>query len=271
MPAGRQTWSNAIGGATEFIRAAEKFIAANNYQLALKQLTVAQRLDPKNNYIKAIIDRVHSLQNEPLSESGDDQRYLSITVGNEFPGGIKAAPAEEPLSPKALQSKVKHLVNMAEKYLEKGSYESAFDSLLKAYLLDPASPYVAACEKTVLPAWQESHRQLQSSDVSSSFTSERFSMPPQHPQDFDAFGQEKPLDHSKPTREQEQRLELLKQQKEAKRRERERTQWREASKPSKVFGQDGLENLSGTGQPKQETEKEEKGLFAKLKRGKFLG
>ena len=51
-----------------------------------------------------------------------------------------------------LQARVKRLTNVAINLFERGSYETAFDSLMKAYLLDPTSTYVMNCERTLLPA-----------------------------------------------------------------------------------------------------------------------
>lgn len=46
----------------EYIRAAEKFMSAGKYALALDQLRLAQKLEPKNQYIGAIIERAETLR-----------------------------------------------------------------------------------------------------------------------------------------------------------------------------------------------------------------
>lgn len=84
----------------------------------------------------------------------DAQRYLSITVGTEFKTGVKTTDDKVAEPSSQLQTRIRRLTNAAEGFLENGALKNAFESLMKAYLLDPMSPYVIACEKTVLPAWE---------------------------------------------------------------------------------------------------------------------
>ena len=152
-------------GVTELIRSAERYIASGKFSLAEEQLATAQILDPKNQYIPAILDRIKVLQKPApqtpanvdvlAAASGEDpQRYLSVTVGKEFKSGVRAPGEQTPETPRDLQSRIRRLTNIAESYVESGSFKNAFESLMKAYLLDPMSPFVIACEKAVLPAWQ---------------------------------------------------------------------------------------------------------------------
>jgi hypothetical protein len=235
-------------------------------------------MEPRNTYIQAIIDRVHVLQKDsaPGSERSlgstshhEVRRYLSVTVGAEFTEGIKQPEDLEAIPPKDTQARVRHLTDVAEKFLERGSYENAFDSLFKAYLLDPVSPYVIACEKTVLPAWELAHRQDLVFDSPKSFTDRGPMTGASSPQ---ALGGDNvaPGGTERPEAE-EQRLELLKQQREAERQQRERALWREASNPPKIFGEEDVHDLTEFPSLKTEPRKPEKGFFLKLKRGKFLG
>jgi hypothetical protein len=65
-------------------------------------------------------------------------------------------------------------------------------------------------------------------------------------------------------------MEFLRQQKELERVERERTLWRDASKPPKVMEVDGATTPQET-TPEQNTEARPlMGLFSKLRLGKFL-
>ncbi len=154
-----------MNGVADLIRSAERFIASGKFELAQEQLATAQTLDPQNKYIPAIIDRIRVLkQPAPIAPAGvenllqepdaDSSRYLSVTVGKEFKSGVKSATEEAAQTPRDLQARIRRLTSAAESYYDNGSYKNAFDSLMKAYLLDPMSPFVIACEKTVIPAWQ---------------------------------------------------------------------------------------------------------------------
>ena len=96
-------------------------------------------------------------------------------------------------------------------------------------------------------------------------------MSPQKPNGFDIAGKP-PSQIPEPLKsklEQEQRLAQLRQQKEAERQEKERARWRAASGPPRpMFGVD--QKQSSETPSKSQPPQEEGGLFAKLKRGKFL-
>ena len=154
-----------LAGATELIRSAERFIASGKLALAQEQLSVAQVLDPDNRYIPAILDRIKFLQQPqhsatpgldklPQESVTDTQRYLSLTVGTAFKSGVKGKDDQPTELPSQLQQRIRRLTNAAENFLESGALKNAFESLMKAYLLDPMSPYVIACERTVLPEWK---------------------------------------------------------------------------------------------------------------------
>jgi|WetSurMetagenome_2_1015567.scaffolds.fasta_scaffold116594_2 hypothetical protein len=142
---------------SQLIRSAERFISQQKYSSAREQLSVARTIDPANNYIDAILHRLDALEQpaSPPPSAPDTARYLSVSVGPEFADGIRS---QEPALPAGeLLNRVRQLTNMAERLLESGSPDNAFDTLMKAYMLDPVSPYVASCEKSVLPAWQQLH------------------------------------------------------------------------------------------------------------------
>ena len=145
--------------ASELIRSAERFIASGKLALAKEQLSIAQALDPNNSYIPAILDRLDVLESRVVGDASfmQDQggrRYLSVTVGSEFRSGVKPFGNEPQASAKEIQNRIRRLTSAAENFLENGAYKNAFESLMKAYLPDPLSPYVVACERTVLPAWE---------------------------------------------------------------------------------------------------------------------
>lgn len=266
------------GGASHLIRSAEKLAASGRYDHAIEQLSVAQRLDPDNKYIQAIIDRIRIVQDsnqEDLRAQGnfnENSKPLSVTVGRNFATGIKSKEDEPVPAPEDIHTRVRFLTNMAEQYLESGSSEKAFDSLMNAYLLDPLSPYVIASEKNVLPAWESARTRTMSRTTIHSFSDEPIMTTSSSggiaPSLDGRAIQPGPL--SQPADEQF-RMELLKQQKEQERLEKERSVWRDASKPPKIFGEDdsttGADAKQSTSEPQKSSST---GLFSKLRLGKFL-
>lgn len=123
--------------------------------MAQDLLAEAWRLDPGNTYIPAIVERVQILQGM-ASEfaahvNGTGARYLSVSVGKEFTGGVK--PVEDPdLS----RGKIRRLLTVATTLLERGSYQSAYESIIKAEELDPQDPEVQALKAKVLPLYEAS-------------------------------------------------------------------------------------------------------------------
>lgn len=248
-------------GVSQFIRTAERYMAGGKYTMALEQLSYAQELEPQNQYIEAIMERVRNLQKDnpaPAPVTANGNRYLSVTVGKEFQNGIRSDVDEPDSSPLELKSRVRELTDTAEILLNRGLNESAFDALMKAYLLDPLSPDVLSCEKRVLPAWEVTRKQkalglarpvMARSPVFADRPSQKIS--PTTPNDS-------------------QRINLLKGQKESERIDRERALWREASRLPKALDKDITSPPDlpvDTGIP---AEKEEKGLFARFKKKRPL-
>jgi tetratricopeptide (TPR) repeat protein len=152
------TWQSSV---SDIIRSAEKFLSEGRYDVALEQLNQARGLDPSNQYIDAIIVRAQNLRTTLVNPAqGRDpalegSRYLSVTVGKEFGGGIKT---EEDGSPEQIRLQIRQLTDTATVLLNRGLSDSAFDSLMKAYLLDPMNPDVLACEARVLPAREKARQ-----------------------------------------------------------------------------------------------------------------
>lgn len=257
-------------GTSHLIRSAEKLASSGRYEFALEQLAVAQRLDPENKYIQAIIDRIRSAEKEGTSNQPQGPNKLTVSVGPKFKEGIRSQVDDEPVSPEAVATQVRALTQKAEQYLDKGRSDMAFASLMKAYLLDPLSPYVIASEKAVLPAWESAkitgRASLASSfeeNLDSMFNNGTSTMSFQNP-----YGQ-----NSSPVSPEEQlRMEMLKQKKEQERLDRERAVWREASKPPKIFGDEVTEKTPPPLPTSENSEQKPRtsGLFSKLKLGKFL-
>lgn len=167
----------ATESVSKMIRVAEKFMQEGRYTLAIEQLTLASELDPGNMYIGAIVERARHLQETDKRKFGslegfgpssgfDGHRYLSVTVGKQFDNGIRQA-SDEPSSAEDVSVRVRQLTETAQILLKRGLGESAFESLMKAYLLDPVSPDVIACEQRVLPVWESIQEQRAADDASS--------------------------------------------------------------------------------------------------------
>jgi hypothetical protein len=220
-----QAQRSAVG---EIIRRAEKSIAGQEYKTAQDLLAEAWRLDPGNTYIPAIVERVQILQgmaSEFASQmNGSGTRYLAVSVGKQFPGGVK--PVE---SADLSRGKIRRLLTVATTLLERGAYESAYESIIRAEELDSQDPEVQALKVRVLPLYEASMtrrsagtsgptRRGDSGGVAASMAGRLMAeelkvqlVPPQQP--------ENPL----PTF--EDRLEALRRQKETERLARERALW----------------------------------------------
>jgi tetratricopeptide (TPR) repeat protein len=150
------------------VRSAEKQLLLARYDAALDQLRRAQKLDPQNQYIQVMIQRAElagqsapsqGLQGSIPAPGHQSPRYLSVTVGAEHPGGVlRDHSQQETLSIKETSRRIRQLTDTAHVLLNRGLKESAFDTLMRAYLLDPLNPDVLSCEKRVLPAWEDLRR-----------------------------------------------------------------------------------------------------------------
>ncbi len=256
---------------SQLIRSAERFMSLRKYAFAEDQLNLAKSLEPNNAYIWAIQERLRTIKMQQpqsalettITDSASDanaERYLSVTLGNEFETGFKSKSQETAVNPKDLQTNIRQLTNVAENFMEKGLNEKAFESLMKAYLLDPVSPYVISCEKMVLPAWEASHSKpaqlngkfaIRTEDTEGGIPMSQI--------------QEKAL-----SAEEQKRMDTLKLQKEFERKEKEREMWRQASSPPKMATSEQLKQPP-TSQPLNPEAPKAGGLLSKLKLGKFLG
>ena len=108
------------------------------------------------------------------------------------------------LSPQEKEARILQLTSAAKQLLKLGLNDPAFDSLMKAYLIDPMSPHVIACEKAVLPTWEMMRKHTAP-------------LPPQRPMS------------------DEERMKLFKEQREAERQEKERAQWEQATSKPRIL------------------------------------
>lgn len=148
--------SNSV---SQYVRAAEQLLTSGKYEMALEALSIAQEMDPQNSNVQATVERALMLQAQvatnpseqsELSAERTSSRTLSTTVGKQFDRGIKSVGEVSP-SPQEIHAKVRYLVDTAAIFIDRGMNESAFESLMRAYLLDPLAPEVISSEEKILP------------------------------------------------------------------------------------------------------------------------
>jgi hypothetical protein len=132
-------------GVSQYVRTAEQLLSAGKYAMALEALSVAQELEPHNASVRTVLDRVLTQQAEIRTH------HLSVSVGKQFPRGVRAADDESALTQQEIRVRVQYLVDVADVFLDRGMTESALDSLMRAYLLDPMAPEVISSEQRIFP------------------------------------------------------------------------------------------------------------------------
>lgn len=212
------------------VRTAEKMIAVGNYEGALEQLRAAQGEAPTNKYIPALVERTIALL-YPSTLRRDAER----------------APGE--VTEDDLTRRVRRLTLVAKDLYERGSYEVAFQSLLKAFQLAPTSPYVLECQKTLSPALELLRKQGTLSGVQVPAARVRSFSDESEAADWRRMITRAPQKEREPQRDpQEERIQALRKRKETERRERELAMWREAAKPPR-FLQKAVAEPSADPQP----------------------
>ncbi|MBX2991272.1 MAG: hypothetical protein KF749_08890 [Bacteroidetes bacterium] len=135
---------------TRLITEAEQFIESRLYGEALELLADAELIEPENKSIHLIRELVRNLRSEQEKPSAL-RSLFTFTATEEEP----ASNREE--QERTIQKRVRNLIVSAEHFLSRGAVDNAFESLMRAYLLDPLAPEVLECERRVLPAWQKLH------------------------------------------------------------------------------------------------------------------
>lgn len=254
----------------ESVRKAEHLLAAGEHELALQKLREAQAVEPRNRYIPALIQRVEDLRK---SASG---RVAPLPP--RVMEAILPSPRQEPSGPESpTELQVRRLTTVATNLYHRGAFQTAFQTLVKAFQLSPTSPYVIECQKTLRPAL-ETLRQggglldvnFPVHDPAELFPQHRGTKPTDAPLAHPSEN-ERDIRDSVPSA-QENRLEALKRQKDLERRERELAMWREASKPPRLYGK-RIENAPEKQHARASAKdaKQQKGFFAKLRHGRLLG
>ena len=141
--------AGATSHVREIIRKAEKHISAGELDSATKLLEDAKQTDPNNEYIGAILERVMLLSSRDGAASAHEveSHRIEPTVSVSLP-----KPTELPAD--NVQIQVQRLTAMAHNLYERGSYDTAFESLMKAYMLDPLSTDVEREESVIVPAFE---------------------------------------------------------------------------------------------------------------------
>jgi len=152
---------------------------------------------------------------------------------------------EGSLTPLEIEGRVKRLTSLAEDLFRRGSCEAAFESLMKAYFLDPASPHLAECERHLLPALEVMRRRgtLYQTDQTgsaenvqlASLLAKRMDDVLRDPLDPQLAPKKGPL----PDQGEQARINALKQKHELAKKEREQQVWRNASRPPKIVAPTG--------------------------------
>jgi len=203
----------------ERVRQAEQLIAAGKYESALEHLRAAQAAEPTNQYIPALVERtVAQLHSSTIRRAMGSATAVQLEWDETEEG-----------------RRVQRLTLMARDLFERGSYEMAFQTLVKASQLAPTSPYVLECQKTLSPAMEllrkpgtvtGVHVPAGGSSASREESEEanwrrRIVSPPKKQREPELD----PL---------EVRIQALRQRKELERREHEMAMWREAAKPPRI-------------------------------------
>lgn len=205
---------------SEIIRKAEKQIAGGKLASAKQLLEDAQKNDPNNEYINAILERVMVLG---LREEDASMPASEAPKDTSTEPAVKVDPEGQPAED--VQSQVKQLTSIARDLYERGSVETAFESLMNAYMLDPLSRDVAQAETLIVPAFEMMKKR-------GTITVQQTGIAPTTAQILQQSiaGNGSEGQPSAPT----SRLDQLKQQKEQERLVRERAMWRKASEAPKL-------------------------------------
>jgi hypothetical protein len=280
----------------DLIRRAEEDIAAGKHLLALGLLAEAARRDPENRYIGALvmkadkgIEHVCAAPAEPENDGTVSERrarLASLALRGEFGDGIGLL---SPGSPdRGVEGRVRLLTMVAINLYERGSFEEAVQSLMKAHMLDPGSPHVEACERLLQPALETMRKGPAPAH------SVRKALPEEDDpgrENLSAFLQRnvQAVAHDASARiaaqvrpysvaGESRRLEALRARQDLERKKREILQWRQASGPPgqhagkrvhKVGRQIAPDTLTSSAQ--QQNTPQLSAFFSKLKQGKLFG
>jgi tetratricopeptide (TPR) repeat protein len=212
--------SHTVRPALERVRRAERLIAEGKYENALEELRAAQAEEPTNQYIPALVERTVAL-------------LYPSTVRRDAPD---AASLESTVSEAEEDGRVRRLTLVAQDLFNRGSYEMAFQTLLKAFQIAPTSPHVLECQKALAPAMELMRRRGTVTGIHLPARRATSDADEQAAADWRRRIITAPQKQREPQLDPQQaRIEALRRKKELERREREIAIWREASRPPRLM------------------------------------
>ncbi len=129
---------------------AEQHITHQRFAEALECIAAAEHLEPDNRSVRMLKELVVSLQSRAQQKTLLN-RFFPRRIRKSFEQS--AIPA--PLSESEAHKRIRSLTGTADYHLSRGAVESAYESMMRAYALDPTSADVIACQQRVLPAWKK--------------------------------------------------------------------------------------------------------------------
>jgi len=274
----------------DLIRTAEEDIAAGKHLLALGLLAEAARREPANQYVAALVTRAdRGIESDcaslpdPVgdgSESDRRARLATLAPRGEFGDGVGLLPPGSP--DPALQWRVRLLTTVATNLYERGSIEEAVQSLMKAHLLDPNSPYVEACERLLQPALETMRKRPEVTPPVRKPSVEQDDQGREHLTSYlqrnaltvshDAAARAEVDVRPHHTAGESRRLEALRARQDLERRKREIMQWRQASGPPGQHPGKRVK-VAGTRIPPAQPQDTPQlsTFFSKLKQGRLFG
>lgn len=202
---------------------------------------------------------------------------MNVTMGRDFGSGLTAPQYVKGERELDLDSRIRILTTIATNLYERGSVDTAVQSLFKARLLDPSSRHVRACEEVLRPALDRmtggGDRRPGSvfSETSGTETRENLStyLERRGLRESGAAAGRRTSEIARAISASldEARIEALKRQKEIERRERELSMWREASRVQNGTGSPVSPRPRQAPLPKKPRE-EQSAFFTKIKQAK---
>jgi len=116
---------------SEYLRQADKLVKAKKYEAALKVITNAKKIDPRNMYAEAYEDRIHALL-------GRSQDSTGTTVD---PNG----------------EVIREFLQKADYYLSEGRFEKALEETANAFTINPQNSLVEMMKNTIIDAIKREH------------------------------------------------------------------------------------------------------------------
>lgn len=135
---------------------ASSFFEKKEYNRALDEITRAYLLDPENEKIRSLEEKVR--------EAIEIQRHLLTTAQEEKSRMLRKKEEEERLKRAehraAVEQKIASFLSQAAAYSEKKEFNRALDEIARAYLFDPANEKIHSMEEAVRKTIEEERNAL---------------------------------------------------------------------------------------------------------------